>query len=147
MTPVEQQLAPPGGWVAAGQLRLDPLPKNMMHWWERGLVWAILKFKFSNSGIDELPVLFAVLMRHRSLYWSWLRFAGKLMPGGTLDRRDSELVILRVAWNCRCRYEWGQHVIIGLQAGLRAEDIARIAHEPDAAGWGKTSVGANARDR
>ena len=28
------------------------------------------------------------------------------MPFGKLPRRDTELVILRVAWGCRCAYEW-----------------------------------------
>lgn len=44
-------------------------------------------------------------------------------------------MILRVGWNCRCRYEWGQHVAIGLRAGLTAQDIARVAHGAQAAGW------------
>jgi alkylhydroperoxidase family enzyme len=57
------------------------------------------------------------------------------MPFGTLDRRDAELVILRVGWNARCRYEWGQHVVIALAEGLPAEDIARVARGPEAHGW------------
>jgi len=41
--------------------------------------------------------LFTTLGRHRGLFWGWLMFAGRLMPGGRLPRRDTELVILRVA--------------------------------------------------
>jgi alkylhydroperoxidase family enzyme len=62
------------------------------------------------------------------------------MPYGTLDRRDAELVILRVGWNCRCRYEWGQHVGLGMRAGLTAAEIARVARGPEAPGWSSRQV-------
>ena len=37
-------------------------------------------------------------------------------------------MILRVAWLCKCRYEWGQHIEIGQQvAKLTDEDIIKIS--------------------
>ena len=45
----------------------------------------------------EPPGVFLTLGRHRRLFWGWLLFAGSLMPGGRLPRRETELVILRVA--------------------------------------------------
>jgi hypothetical protein len=51
-----------------------------------------------------VPDVFLLLLRHPHPFWAWLRFASKLMPFGTLDRRDAELVILRVAWNCSHRF-------------------------------------------
>jgi alkylhydroperoxidase family enzyme len=48
------------------------------------------------------PHIFTTLARHRRLFRRWLRFAGALMPGGTLPRADSELLILRVAHNSGC---------------------------------------------
>ena len=45
----------------------------------------------------EPPAVFLTLGRHRRLFWGWLLFAGALMPGGRLPRRETELVILRVA--------------------------------------------------
>src|SRR5690606_12330454 len=38
------------------------------------------------------PNLFPTLARHRKLFLPWLRFAGRLMPGGLLPRADSELL-------------------------------------------------------
>ena len=35
------------------------------------------------------------------------------MPGGRLPRKDTELVILRVAHNTGCEYEWSHHERIG----------------------------------
>ena len=81
------------------------------------------------------PNLFTTLGRHRRLFRRWLRFAGGLMPGGRLPRRDTEVVILRVALNCDCAYEWGHHVRLGGRAGLTTEDVERVRQGPDAPGW------------
>ena len=81
------------------------------------------------------PHIFTTLARHRGLFRRWLRFAGALMPGGILPRRDSELVILRVAHNCACEYEWHHHERLGEAAGLSPEEIARVRSGPGADGW------------
>ena len=52
----------------------------------------------------EDPQVFLLLGRTRRLFWGWLLFAGGLMPGGTLPRRETELVILRVAALTGCVY-------------------------------------------
>jgi AhpD family alkylhydroperoxidase len=57
------------------------------------------------------------------------------MPRGTLPRRDTELVILRVAANCGSEYERGHHERLARRAGLTADEIARVAEGPDAPGW------------
>lgn len=72
------------------------------------------------------PNLFLTLGRHRRLFRRWLRFAGGLMPGGRLRRRESELVILRVAHLCRSRYEFEHHVRLGRRAGVRDQDLDAI---------------------
>ena len=81
------------------------------------------------------PNVFTTLGRHRRLFRRWLRFAGTLMPGGRLPRIDSELVILRVAHNCGCDYEWEHHDRLGRVAGLSAPDVERVREGPDAEGW------------
>jgi AhpD family alkylhydroperoxidase len=81
------------------------------------------------------PNLFTTLARHRRLFRPWLRFAGGLMPGGTLPRDESELVILRVAHLTDCAYEWHHHERLGARAGLAAEEIARVRVGTEASGW------------
>jgi AhpD family alkylhydroperoxidase len=81
------------------------------------------------------PNLFLVLGRHRKLFRGWLRFAGRLMPGGTLPRADTELVILRVAHLRSCDYELDQHRRLARRAGLNDEEIERALAGPDADGW------------
>lgn len=72
------------------------------------------------------PALFTVLGRHRRLFRRWLLFASALMPGGRLPRRDTELVILRVATLRGSAYELAQHVRFGRSAGLTADEINRV---------------------
>jgi AhpD family alkylhydroperoxidase len=81
------------------------------------------------------PNLFLTLGRNRRLFWGWLHFGGSLMPGGRLPRRDTELVILRVATLRSCDYELEHHRHLAGRAGLDAAAIARVADGPDAEGW------------
>ena len=89
------------------------------------------------AGTGRPPNLFATLARHRRLFRGWLWFAGAMMPRGKLPRVDTELVILRVAHNCRSDYEWRHHVRIGGQAGLSEEEITRVTDGPQAHGWSR----------
>jgi len=81
------------------------------------------------------PNIFLTLGRHRGLFRGWLWFAGRLMPGGKLPRRDTELVILRVAHLRGCAYEFEHHVAMGRRVGLTADDVARVVEGPGAGGW------------
>ena len=62
-------------------------------------------------------------------------FGNHVLARNTLPPRERELVILRIGWLCRSGYEWGQHVRIARDSGLRDDEIARIARGPDAPGW------------
>jgi AhpD family alkylhydroperoxidase len=81
------------------------------------------------------PNLFMTLGRHPKLFRGWLRFAGRLMPGGVLPRRETELAILRVAHLRGCAYEFEHHVRLGKRAGLGSADIENVRIGPGAAGW------------
>jgi AhpD family alkylhydroperoxidase len=99
------------------------------------LNYAIARLIGAATGGGGPPHLFTTLARHRRIFRRWLRFAGALMPGGILPRADSELIILRVAHNSGCEYEWRHHEKLGAFAGLSAEEIARVREGPGAAGW------------
>ena len=77
--------------------------------------------------------IFSTLVRAPGLFRRWLPFAGKLLSG-KLPARDRELLILRTAWNCRARYEWGHHVAIALECGVTRDEIDQVPEGPDA-GW------------
>ncbi len=78
------------------------------------------------------PSIFTTLGRHPRLFRAWLRYSAHLMPFGQLPRRDTELVILRVAWECRSAYEWHQHVPIALRVGLTPGEVAGVADRSQA---------------
>jgi alkylhydroperoxidase family enzyme len=73
------------------------------------------------------PNIFATLGQHPRLFRAWIYYSAHLMPCGRLPRRDTELVILRVAWRCRSAYEWRQHVPLALRIGLAPDQIDAIA--------------------
>ena len=98
------------------------------------VTWTLARVAGRATGTRP-PHLFLTLGRHRRLFRGWLRFAGRLMPRGRLPRRDTELVILRVAHLRGCAYEWEHHVRIGRRAGIGPADLARVAEGPAAAGW------------
>ena len=79
--------------------------------------------------------IFATLIHHPKLMKRWQVFGNHVLNKSTLPPRDRELLILRIGWLCRSDYEFGQHVVIGKQAGLSAQEIERVTRGPDAKGW------------
>ncbi|QFU88560.1 carboxymuconolactone decarboxylase family protein [Amycolatopsis sp. YIM 10] len=92
--------------------------------------WAFARISGRVTGTKP-PKLFLTMARRPRLFRGWLRFAARLMPGGTLPRRDTELVILRVAHVRECAYEFEHHRRLGARAGVGAGDLRRIQAGPD----------------
>jgi AhpD family alkylhydroperoxidase len=93
------------------------------------------------AGIEP-PKLFLILGKHRKLFWGWLVFAYRLMPGGRLARRETELVILRVAHLRACDYERVHHERLARRAGISSQEIEALAAvesfmEAPLSGWSK----------
>ena len=76
-----------------------------------------------------------VLAHNPHLLRPFLPWATALALGGSLDRRDCELLALRAAWNCRSDFEWGHHVEYAQAFGLSDDEIARVPAGADASGW------------
>ena len=125
-----QSLMPP----VSGPPRVPPAPVRQL----RPLAWLVAVTTARLTGTGP-PAIFTTLGRHPRLFRAWLFYSAHLMPFGTLPRIDSELVILRVAWQCGAAYEWWQHVPLGLRAGLRPEEVAAAASGPPAVGSLRTS--------
>lgn len=122
-----KELVPEKGWATAGHVRLPAPPPA-----ERGIMFRTMSAFSGFFGRPEVPDVITVLNLNPRLFWPWLIFASRLMPYGRLPGDVREKIILRTAWNCRSRYEWGQHVEIGLAAGLTDEDVRCIAEGPEA---------------
>lgn len=133
--PSIDQLKPSGGWRNPGVIRIPPIDIANAGVGQRIFLASVRRFGKLDAGN-----LWLMLMHNFRLLRGFLSFVPLMMPYGELDRLDTELVILRVGWNCRCRYEWGQHVDIGMRAGLSVDDIMRIPFGPDAPGWSARQV-------
>lgn len=96
--------------------------------------WVVSRASGWVTGTNP-PNLFLTLARNPRLFRGWLRFASRLMPGGRLPRRETELVILRVAHLRGCAYELEHHRRLGRRAGITDADLARVAEGPAAEGW------------
>lgn len=94
---------------------------------------------FAASGAGKARNIFRTFVRHPKLFRRWSAFGGALLFRGELPGRDRELAILRTAWRCQAPYEWGQHVVIGLDAGLTRAEIDRIATD-DRTGWSESDA-------
>ena len=97
--------------------------------------WLLCRVISRAAGTAEAH-LFTALGRQRRLFRAWLRFAGAMMPGGTIDRFETEMVILRVAHLRRCDYELDHHVRLGARAGIDEALVQRIFEGPGATDLG-----------
>jgi AhpD family alkylhydroperoxidase len=109
--------------VAAGSRRDLGLP-----------LWVVARVTGLATGVDG-PNLFLTIGRHRRLFRGWLSFAGRLMPGGRLPRRETELAILRVARLRGCEYEHQHHLRLARRAGVSPAEVERIGDTTSAFGW------------
>jgi AhpD family alkylhydroperoxidase len=103
-------------------------------WSDVGVIGSAIAALSGRVTKTEPPKLFLALGRRSSLLLGWLAFASRLMPRGRLPRRDTEIVILRVARLTGCDYERTHHEKIGRRAGLSADEIARALDGPDDSG-------------
>jgi AhpD family alkylhydroperoxidase len=110
--------------------RITPGTRRDVGW----LAWVISRVSGRVSGTGP-PNLFLTLGRHRRLFLAWAHFGGRLMPCGRLPRRDTELVILRVAHLRDCAYELEHHVHLADKADLGPADVERVLAGPTADGW------------
>ena len=97
--------------------RLPPVPYEE---WDAGALSAPNGQKLPPSNALGL------FAHHPALAKSFLRYNNHLLINCTLPAKDKELVILRVAWRRRCKYEWASHVRLGRKAGVTEEEIEEV---------------------
>lgn len=95
--------------------------------------WVICKVIAKGAGVPN-PHLFTTLGRTGGLYRAWLFYSGHLMPGGKISRKETEMVILRVAHLRDSAYEMDHHIRLGKRAGIDRDLLELIKTGPDAPG-------------
>jgi 4-carboxymuconolactone decarboxylase len=121
--------------------RVPPLPRSS---WDDSVRDAVrsafpgdVADRFLSDGPDAmaLPNAIGMFLHHPALAGRWLAYNNVLLWDGTLDARLRELVVLRVGWLTRSRYEWAQHVRLGARFGVTADDVDAIARDAHGAAW------------
>lgn len=86
--------------------------------------------------LDGRPLnIFGVLGHHPKLLKRFNLMGGFILNKGLLPERERELVILRIGWNAKAVYEFGQHTVIGLRCGLTRDEIAALTRATDSFDW------------
>jgi alkylhydroperoxidase family enzyme len=120
-----EPLLPPD-WDAEAREALGAFPK--------GLQFVLSQWE-NEEGDPRGRNVLGCLARYPALARAFLTFNNHVAIDSTLSAREREILILRTAWLRRSEYEYIQHVILGLRAGLTEEEVARIEEGPDAPGW------------
>ena len=83
-----------------------------------------------------MPVVMELFAHHLPLSDAFMAFTD-LMAGeqSTLEPKDRELLILRVAWRTGSGYEWNQHHRMGGEMGLTEAQLAAVPEGAHAAVW------------
>ncbi len=97
--------------------------------------WAVVRAMSLATGTDNAHI-FATLGRSKGLFRGWLHFSSRMMPFGELSRRETEMIIIRVAQLRGCDYELDHHRRLGAKAGLSPDRIEAVLAGPEA-GWGE----------
>jgi len=119
-----EPLLPPD-WDEAARAALGAFPKGLQ----------FVLSQWESEGDPRGRNVLGCLARYPALARAFLTFNNHVAIDSTLSARERELLILRTAWLRRSEYEYIQHVILGLRAGLTEAEVARIAEGPDAPGW------------
>ncbi|HYD06177.1 MAG TPA: carboxymuconolactone decarboxylase family protein [Reyranella sp.] len=77
--------------------------------------------------------VFLTLARHPDLAGSFIKFNSRLLLKGKIPARLREIVILRIGWLARSRYEWAQHVRIALMPDAMSKEQIEAFRRGEAA--------------
>jgi len=114
----------PAEWDATSHDALSAFPSG------RDFVLA----RWQTGGARGMHAL-GVMLQHPALAKAFLTFNNHVAVASTVSKRIRELLILRMSWLRRSEYEFVQHQVLGLRAGLTEAEVARIQAGPDAPGW------------
>ncbi|HEY0913334.1 MAG TPA: carboxymuconolactone decarboxylase family protein [Solimonas sp.] len=127
MKPITERVAPllPPDWDDAAKEAVDAFPAVrdfLQAAWTRGS---------DQRGMNGV----GAMLRHPAATKAFLTFNNHVAAASSLSKRIRELLILRISWLRRSEYEFTQHVVLGLRAGLTEAEIERLQSGPDAPGW------------
>lgn len=81
-----------------------------------------------------------MLANNPPLLNAWWNFRQYMVAGGSLGKRNAELVILRTAAHAGNWYEWASHVERGLNSDLSLTEIERVMDDPTHPDWAESDA-------
>lgn len=104
--------------------RLEPIPKVL----ERA------REAMANQPVKAMNVV-ATLSHNRTIRDAVNAMSQVVLFDGEVSRRQVEIAVLRMGWNCQAVYEFGQHTLFGRDAGLSDEEIYFTTRPIAQGGW------------
>ena len=111
--------------------RLAPLPREEWGTDERAaleIAYPGAAPRMLATGPDAMPIpnVLGTLAHNPALAGPFLVYNRVLLSQPTLGHRTRELIVLRVAWKTRSKYEWMQHVRLSERYDVTRDEIVAI---------------------
>jgi 4-carboxymuconolactone decarboxylase len=90
--------------------------------------------RWQTGGARGMHAL-GTMLRHPALAKAFLTFNNHIAVASSISKRIRELLILRISWLRGEEYEFVQHLVLGVRAGLTEAELQRVQLGPDAPGW------------
>lgn len=120
-------------------MRVPPLPEAE---WDDAVRDALRMMPAERRTPAAAGNAIATFVNHPDLTRPYLNFSFYLLTRSTLAPRLRELAVLRIAHLTACAYEWSEHLVIGAEVGLTADDIAAVQRGDAADGFDRTLLNA-----
>jgi 4-carboxymuconolactone decarboxylase len=121
-------------------VRVPPLPADQ---WDDAVDRALaVMLPQERRNPENASNILGTFVNHPDLTKEFLKFNVHLLFNSTLPPRLRELAILRVAHRTDSKYEWVQHVKMGLREGLTDDDIAGVQRGEAADAFDRTVLAA-----
>ena len=121
-------------------MRVPPLPADQ---WDDAVDRALaVMLPQERRNPENASNILGTFVNHPDLTKEFLKFNVHLLFNSTLPPRLRELAILRVAHRTDSKYEWVQHVKMGLREGLTDDDIAGVQRGEAADAFDRTVLAA-----
>jgi 4-carboxymuconolactone decarboxylase len=100
-----------------------------------GMPQAADRFLSGEPDAPRLANALGLLLHHPKIAGPWLMYNSVLLTDPTIDARQRELMILRVAWRTRSTYEWVQHVRLAKLVGVTDDEVEAVGRGADDTTW------------
>ena len=79
--------------------------------------------------------IIATMAHHEAFAHAFRGLTRFVLEEATVPRRQRELVILRMGWNCQAQYEFGQHTLMAKANGVTEKEIVSVTRPISSHTW------------